>query len=126
MTGTPQPISHITPESANHNRGRIEERLAKYATKPVGKLGDAPEWMSPEEKEIWVKLAASSPSELGESDRTLFEIAVTLKFKLETHDIRTAELGVLANALKSLGYVPTDRKGIAPPKADDPLDRFNE
>jgi hypothetical protein len=125
MPATYKPVANISPESAEHNKGRMADRLAKYATKPVGKLGKAPKWMSTVEKRIWKKLANAAPSELGESDRTLFEIAVTLKAKLEAHDISTSQMAQLSNAMKSLGYVPVDRKAIEPPAPENPLDRFD-
>jgi hypothetical protein len=123
--GIPKPLSQQSPDSVEHNKGRLAARLGEYATKPIGKLGNPPRWMSKEEKSIWRTLAKSAPSELGQNDRTLMEIAVTLKAKLETHTITTPELSQLVNCLKALGFIPTDRKAVAPPKAEDPLDRFD-
>lgn len=126
MPGVPIPLSKISPGSATHNKGRIENRLAKYeASKPLGRLGAAPAWMKPEEKRIWKQLAKTATALLGSNDRTLFAIAVTLKSKLETHTIAPAELSQLISALNKLGYIPADRPVIEKAKDDDPLDRFD-
>jgi len=80
--------------------------------------------MTDAERKIWKQLVKAAPAVLGSNDRTLLEIAVTLKAKLEDHKISTPELGTLIACLKSLGFVPVDRPALEPPKAADPLDRF--
>ena len=126
MPGVPIPLSRISPGSATHNKGRIENRLARQeASKPTGRLGNAPAWMKLEQKKIWRQLAKTATGQLGACDRTLFEIAVTLKSKLETHTIAPAELSQLVSCLNKLGFIPVDRPAIEKPKADDPLDRFD-
>ena len=124
--GIPKPISKISPASADHNKGRIEDRLAKCeACKPQGRLGNAPTWMKPEEKKIWKQLAKTATAQLGANDRTLMEIAVTLKSKLGKHEITTAELSQLISCLSKLGFIPTDRLPVEKPREADPLDRFD-
>jgi hypothetical protein len=124
MPGPPKtPLAAITPESAVHNKGVIDARLR--ASVPIGKLGNAPQWMTKEEKKIWRTLVKTAPSQLGANDRTLMEIAVTLKAKLEAHTITTAELSSLISCLTKLGYIPVDRAPVEREKAADPLDRFN-
>src|SRR5882762_5516527 len=91
------PIDQISPESAAHNKGRMDARLR--SPKPRGKLGPASKWLTEEEKKIWRKLVKSSPAVLGESDRCLLEIAVTLKAKLETHTIENAQITQLMTCL---------------------------
>jgi hypothetical protein len=126
MPGVPTSLSKITPGSATHNKGRIENRLARYeASKPLGRLGNAPAWMKPDEKKIWKQLAKTATAQLGANDRTLLGIAVTLKSKLETHTIAPAELSQLISYLNKLGFIPVDRPAIEKAKADDPLDRFD-
>ena len=126
MPGVPIPLSRISPGSATHNKGRIENRLARQeASKPQGRLGTAPAWMKLEQKKIWKQLAKTATGQLGAGDRTLFEIAVTLKSKLETHTITPAEVSQLISALNKLGFIPVDRPAIEKPKAVDELDRFD-
>ena len=126
MTGMPTPLSKLSPGSAAHNKGRIENRLARQeASKPLGRLGAAPTWMKPEEKKIWKQLAKTATAQLGANDRTLFAIAVTLKSKLETHTITPPELSQLISCLGKLGFIPVDRPAIEKAEADDPLDRFD-
>ena len=126
MPGVPTPLSRISPGSATHNKGRIEDRLARQeASKPTGRLGNAPAWMKLEQKKIWRQLAKTATGQLGAGDRTLFEIAVTLKSKLETHTISPAEVSQLISALNKLGFIPVDRPAIEKPKAVDELDRFD-
>src|SRR4029077_6661994 len=105
MAGIPTPLSKISPGSASHNKGRIENRLARQkAPKPQGRLGNAPAWMKPQEKKIWRQLAKTATGQLGAGDRTLFEIAVPLKSKLETPIISPAELSHLIPCLNKLGF----------------------
>jgi hypothetical protein len=126
MPGVPTPLSKISRGSASHNKGRIEDRLARQeASKPQGRLGAAPTWMKLEQKKIWKQLAKTATGQLGAGDRTLFEIAVTLKSKLETHTISPAEVSQLISALNKLGFIPVDRPAIEKAKADDELDRFD-
>jgi hypothetical protein len=126
MPGVPTPLSKISPESAIHNKRRIEDRLAKCeASKPLGRLGNAPTWMKPEEKKIWKQLAKTSTAQLGANDRTLMGIAVTLKSKLETRTISTAEMSQLISCLRKLGFIPVDRPAKEKTKAVDPFNRFD-
>jgi hypothetical protein len=122
--GIPKSLSRISPASAEHNKGVLAARLGEYASKPIGKLGPPPKWMTTAEKKIWRMLARSAPAELGQNDRTLMEMAVSMKAKLETHTITTPELSQLFNCLKALGFIPVDRKAVAPPKVEDEFDRF--
>jgi hypothetical protein len=126
VPGVKTPLSKLSPGSATHNKGRIENRLAKQeASKPQGRLGAAPTWLKPEEKKIWKQLVKTATAQLGANDRTLLAIAVTLKSKLETHTITAAELSQLISCLGKLGYIPVDRPAIEKPEAIDPLDRFD-
>ena len=126
MPGVPIPLSKLSPGSATHNKGRIEDRLARQeAFRPQGRLGTPPTWMTPEEKIIWKQLAKTATGQLGAGDRTLFEIAVTLKSKLETHTISPAEVSQLISCPGKLGFIPVDRPAIEKAKTDDPLDRFD-
>jgi hypothetical protein len=81
--------------------------------------------MKPEERKIWKQLAKTATSQLGASDRTLLKIALTLKYKLETHTIATAKFSQLISCLGKLGFIPVDRPAIENAKADDPPDRFD-
>jgi hypothetical protein len=81
--------------------------------------------MTTEEKKIWRTLAKTAPAQLGENDRTLMEIVVTLKAKLEKHTITTPELSQLISCLNKLGFIPLDRPVVEKEKVADPLDRFN-
>jgi hypothetical protein len=117
------PLAGITPESAVHNKGRIDARLK--ASGPVGNLGNAPKWMTKEEKKIWKTLSKTAPSQLGANDRTLMEICVTLKAKLEKHEIGPGDFSTLISCLTKLGFIPVDRPPVERSKEADPLDRFN-
>jgi hypothetical protein len=129
MTGTVQPLSRISSDSADHNKGIFRERFERLkqltTSRPVGRLGNAPQWMVPAERKIWKTLARTAPLTLGANDRTLMEICVTLKAKLEKHDITTSELSQLVHCLKALGFIPVDRKAVEAPKDADLLDRFD-
>ncbi len=125
MSRPPTPLAKITPGSAAHNKGRIEDRLAKLAFGAVGQLGNPPKWMLPEEKKIWKQIKKSAPCVLGENDRCLMEITVVLKAKLETRTNTNSELSTLIQCLTKLGLIAVDRAPAEKPKESDPLDRFN-
>jgi hypothetical protein len=122
----PKHPSQLSPEAEKHGKTSLQERIAKLEmSRPVGHLGQAPKWMTTEEKKIWRTLAKTAPAVLGENDRTLMEIVVTLKAKLEKHTITTPELSQLISCLNKLGFIPLDRPVVEKEKAADPLDRFN-
>jgi hypothetical protein len=124
MPPSKTPLSMLSPASVAHNKGRIEARLA--APKPRGELGPASKWLSEKEKKIWRQLVKNAPAVLGESDRCLMEITVTLKAKLEDHSIENAQLTLLISCLTKLGMIPADRRPVEPPKKkdEDPFDEF--
>ena len=113
MPGVLAPLSKLSPGSVAHNKGRIENHLARQdASKPQGRLGAAPTWMMPEEKKIWKQLVKTATAQLGANDRTLMAIAVTLKSKLEAHTIAPSELSQLISCLGKLGFIPVDRPAV--------------
>jgi hypothetical protein len=125
MSRPPVPVSKLNADSVAKHPGRLSARLGEYATKPVGRLGAPPKWMTPPETKVWKALVRAAPAQLGANDRTLFAIAVTLKSKLEAHTISPAEVSQLISALNKLGFVPVDRPAIEKPKAFDELDQFD-
>ncbi len=117
------PFDQLSPECVKHNKAYFQGRCE--SPKPKGKLGPASKWFSPEEKAIWKKLVKNAPAALGESDRTLLEIVVVLKVKLEGHKITPSEMSQLISGLSKLGMIPADRRPIAEPKKEpDELDEF--
>ena len=66
------------------------------------------------QKKIWKLLVKNSPAVLGESDRTLLEIAVVLKAKLEAGNIENLQITQLIQCLTKLGMVPLARQAIKP------------
>ena len=67
----------------------------------------------------------SAPALLGESDRTLLEIAVVLKFKLESLTIENAQITQLIQCLTKLGMIPQTRQAVPAHKAAAP-DEWDE
>jgi hypothetical protein len=119
-----KPLSEISPASLAHNRGYFAGRLD--SPKPRGVLGPPSRWLSDKEKKIWRQLVKNAPAVLGESDRCLMEITVTLKAKLEDHSIENPQISQLVSCLTKLGMIPADRRPVAEPKKndEDPLDEF--
>lgn len=122
MPGVKKALSLISEGSARKNRGRIEARLA--APKPRGPLGYASKWLNARERRIWRELVKCAPAELGESDRPLLEIAVTLKARLEAHTIENSQIPQLISALGKLGMIPSDRRPAAEKKEPDEWNEF--
>jgi hypothetical protein len=65
--------------------------------------------LSAKQKIIWKRLVKFTPAVLGESDRTLLEIAVVLESKLEAGTIENAQIAQLLSVLGKLGMVPKER-----------------
>jgi phage terminase small subunit len=101
------PLQSLTPGTISNQASRIVNRAREPKT--AGKLGLASQWLSAEQKKIWKRLVKFTPSVLGESDRTLLEIAVVMKSKLEAGTIENAQIAQLLSVLSKLGMVPKER-----------------
>ena len=101
------PLQSLTPGTISNQASRIVNRAREPKT--AGKLGVASQWLSAEQKKIWKRLVKFTPSVLGESDRTLLEIAVVMKSKLEAGTIENAQIAQLLSVLSKLGMVPKER-----------------
>jgi phage terminase small subunit len=101
------PLQSLTPGTISNQASRIVNRAREPKT--AGKLGLASQWLSAEQKTIWKRLVKFTPAVLGESDRTLLEIAVVMKSKLEAGTIENAQIAQLLSVLSKLGMVPKER-----------------
>lgn len=117
-------LSLITPGSLKHNRARFTAR--QNGPTPRGTLGSASRWLNTRERRIWKQIVSTSPGQLGESDRPLLEIIVTLKAKLEAHDITAAQITQLISALGKLGMIPLDRHPVDVKKEADEWQDFKD
>jgi len=117
------PASQLNPDSLAHNKGRFAARSLE--PKVHGELGKPSRWLSKEQKKIWKLLVKNSPAILGESDRTLLEIAVVLKAKLEAGNIENSQITQLIQCLTKLGMVPQTREAV-PTKKDPAPDEWDE
>jgi hypothetical protein len=98
-----KPESQLSPDSVAHNKGLYAARDREPKAK--GELGKPSRWLSKDQKKIWKLLVKDSPSDLGESDRTLLEIAVVLKAELEAGNIENSQITQLIQCLTKLGMV---------------------
>jgi phage terminase small subunit len=101
------PLQSLTPGTISNQASRIVNRAREPKT--AGKLGLASQWLSAEQKKLWKRLVKFTPSVLGESDRTLLEIAVVMKSKLEAGTIENAQIAQLLSVLSKLGMIPKER-----------------
>ena len=101
------PLQSLTPGTISNQASRIVNRAREPKT--AGKLGLASQWLSAEQQKIWKRLVKFTPAVLGESDRTLLEIATVLKSKLEAGTIENAQIAQLLSVLSKLGMVPKER-----------------
>jgi hypothetical protein len=69
-------------------------------------------------------LLRSAPAQIGENDRTLLEIAVVLKAKLEAGNIELSQITQLIQCLTKLGMVPQTREAV-PTKKDAAPDEWD-
>ena len=67
----------------------------------------------------------SAPAVIGESDRTLLEIAVVLRAKLEAGNIENSQITQLIQCLTKLGMVPQTRQAVKP-EADAAPDEWDD
>jgi len=112
-----KPESQLSPESVVHNKGLCAARDREPRTK--GELGAPSRWLTKQQKKIWKLLVKNSPAVLGESDRTLLEIAVVLKDRLESGNIENSQIAQLIQCLTKLGMVPQTRQAVkAEPEAE--------
>ena len=107
-----KPESQLSPDSVAHNKGLYAARDREPRTK--GELGAPSRWLTKVQKKIWKLLVKNSPSVLGESDRTLLEIAVVLKARLEAGNIENAQITQLIQCLTKLGMIPQTRQAVKP------------
>jgi hypothetical protein len=107
-----KPESQLSPDSVAHNKGLYAARDREPKAK--GQLGAPSRWLNKEQQKVWKLLVKNSPAVLGESDRTLLEIAVVLKAKLEAGSIENSQIAQLIQCLTKLGMVPQTRQAIKP------------
>lgn len=105
-----KPESQFSPDSVAHNKGLYAARDREPKAK--GELGAPSRWLNKPQKKIWKLLVKNSPAILGESDRTLLEIAVVLKAKLEAGKIENSQITQLIQCLTKLGMVPQTRQAV--------------
>jgi hypothetical protein len=117
------PASQLNPDSLAHNKGRFTARSLEPKT--FGELGRPSKWLSPAEKKIWRTLLRSAPAQIGENDRTLLEIAVVLKAKLEARNIENSQITQLILCLNKLGMIPRTRLAVPAEKSPVP-DEWDE
>jgi hypothetical protein len=113
-----KPESQLSPDSVAHNKGLYAARDRE--PKARGELGAPSCWLNKEQKRIWKLLVKNSPALLGESDRTLLEIAVVLKAKLEAGNIENSQITQLIQCLTKLGMIPLTREAVPTKKAAAP------
>jgi hypothetical protein len=116
------PASQLNPDSLAHNKGRFAARSLEPKTS--GELGRPSKWLTAAEKKIWRTLLRSAPAQIGENDRTLLEIAVVLKAKLEAGNIQNSQIKQLIQCLTKLGMVPQTRQAV-PTTKDAPPDEWD-
>ena len=92
-----------------------------------GCLGEPSEWMGGEQRVVW-KMFKDEVPWLVESDRTIVEIACTIRAKLYSgEDVGISALNQLRLCLSQMGATPSDRSKIRMPEGDDdedPADKY--
>ncbi len=87
-----------------------------------GTLGEPSEWMGGEQRVIW-KMFKSEIPWLVESDRTIMEIACTIRAKMYSgDDVSITAMNQLRLCLSQMGATPADRSKIRMPEGDDDED----
>jgi hypothetical protein len=101
-------------------------RFVNRGDPPTSQLGAPSTWMSVGQIAAWEAFQREIPW-LAESDRTLVEIAVTIRARLMAgEEVGVQALNLLRQALGQMGGTPADRSRIETPEeiSNDPTDRF--
>ena len=76
-------------------------------------IGDAPEYMSIEEKNTWAEIVERIPPGIaGDSDRITMEILTRLLVKFREGSISGVELTLLLRTIQKFGLSPLDRDSV--------------
>jgi len=121
-----------TPTAILETRGAFikhPEREKARESEPVSDrpLGLAPEWMTPDEKEVWIQLASElAPGVAFESDRTMFAFMVRLATKLSHNQpMMAAEMNLLVTLGAKFAMTPADRTKVTVEKPQESaLEKF--
>jgi hypothetical protein len=109
-------VMHDPQRFRNRNEPNVE-----------GRLGDAPKWMSHEQKTAWESFSDELPW-LNHSHRSLVEIASTVRARVITgEDVGVHALGLLRQCLGQLGATPADSSKVTLPNdevEEDPADKY--
>ena len=99
-------------------------RFLNRGDPPSARLGAPSTWMKEGQIAAWEAFQREIPW-LAESDRTLLEIAVTIRARLMTGEVGVQALNLLRQALGQMGY-PGRPDRIETPEeiSDDPTDRL--
>ena len=98
------------------NAGRFKGRSEP---KSHGPLGDPPEWMGGEQRQVWKTFQKEIPW-LTESHRGLVEIATTIRTRLTLgEDVGVQALNLLRQCLGQMGATPSDASKITVPDGDE-------
>src|SRR3979411_1667100 len=120
-----------TPKIKAEITGRVMHDPQRFRNRNepnvVGRLGDAPTWMSHEQKTAWETFSDDLPW-LNHSHRSLVEIASTVRARVITgEDVGVHALGILRKCLGQLGATPADASKVALPddaEPDDPSAKY--
>jgi hypothetical protein len=86
---------------------------------PVSGLGDAPGYMTFEQKECFQEIRSKAhPGTMSDADSVAVEIAACLlaEFRADPQEFTAAKLGRLQAFLGQFGMTPADRSKVAAPK----------
>lgn len=90
-----------------------------------GPVGDPPPWLTGSRRDAWYQLCIELPA-LTIADRTLLEVASTIRGDMVTGDMGVNKMALLRQTMKDLGGSPVDRERLNhPPKEpEDPDEAY--
>src|SRR5262249_37712288 len=104
------------PKELARITGRTVTNPARFRERPdpsSGPLGDAPSWMTSEQRAVWTQFSVECPW-LRRSDRALVEIASVLRTKLVHGEVlAVGAMTQLRLCLLAMGGSPCDRSRIS-------------
>lgn len=117
----PRPRKNPTLAALDGRGGRYKSNQP-----PVNSpVGDPPDHLRGSRRDAWYELCLELPA-LTIADRTLLEVAATIRGDMVTGDMGIAKMALLRNAMKDLGGSPVDRVrlNLKPEEPEDPEDAF--
>lgn len=123
---------HAQPREVAELKGALRKHPERYRKQPPAvdlPLGNAPDHLSDDEKNMWFEIETYAPRGAWTgADRLTVELLAVLysEFRKDSVNIRVAKIGQIVSCLARLGMTPADRQKLGTEKAPEgnPFEAF--